>query len=408
MTLASFTTFVGFTFVNPFLPLYLHRELGVESYQEVALWSGLLFSAAPLLAALSAPFWGSLADRFGYKVMVQRAIFSFIFIVGLMGFAQNVWHLLFLRVLLGLLGGFNAMGMALITAITPREKTAQAVGLFQGARSFSNAFGPIMGGVLADTLGMRQTFFVSAVLFIGALLLMVFGFEEDKAAVVQARAARKTASVWTMLRAPAFIAVMIALLMTQGIDNSFAPVLPLFVTMLEGTDSAAATLTGTIISAAAIAETLSATVAGRIATRIHPSTILLFTLGGGIIVCIPMALAATTTQFLFFRVLLALLAGGSLTLAYTVGGRLIPVELRGSGFGLLTSAALIGSAASPLVFGALAGFNLRAVFGTDAVIYLAIFLWVLLALRRFGAADLAPDPAGAPAGATPGDSAHPP
>src|SRR5262245_3094801 len=117
MTLASFTTFVGFTFVNPFLPLYLHRELGVESLQEVALWSGLLFSAAPLLAALSAPFWGSLADRFGYKVMVQRAIFSFIFIVGLMGFAQNVWHLLILRVLLGLLGGFNAMGMALITAI---------------------------------------------------------------------------------------------------------------------------------------------------------------------------------------------------------------------------------------------------------------------------------------------------
>src|SRR5437867_197794 len=121
ITLASFTTFVGFTFVNPFLPLYIHRELGIDSLQEVAFWSGLLYAVAPLLSALSGPFWGIVADRFGYKAMVQRAILTFVIIVGLMGLVQNVWQLLILRVLVGLLGGFNALGLALITTIAPRD-----------------------------------------------------------------------------------------------------------------------------------------------------------------------------------------------------------------------------------------------------------------------------------------------
>lgn len=380
ITIASFTTFVGFTFVNPFLPLYIHTELGINDLKEVALWSGFLFAAAPLLSALSAPFWGTLADRFGYKRMVQRAIFTFVILVGLMGLAQNVWQLLILRLLLGLFGGFNAMGMALITAITPREKTSEAVGLFQGARSFSGAVGPIMGGLLATAIGMRPTFYVSSALFVGAFLLMTFTYREDAATVALARAARKEVSLWSMLRVPAFLAVMVALFMTQAVDQSFGPILPLFVTLLEGSETTAALWTGVIISAAAVAATISATLMGRMATRYTPRTILLVTLFGGALICIPLALSQSAAQLLLWRVLLGLLAGGSLTLAYTVGGAYIPSELRGSGFGLLTSAGLIGGAVSPLVFGALAGFNLRAVFGVDAVIYGVMVVWVWVAM----------------------------
>jgi DHA1 family multidrug resistance protein-like MFS transporter len=292
-----------------------------------------------------------------------------------------------LRVLLGLLGGFNAMGMALITAITPRERTSMAVGMFQGARSFSGAVGPIMGGILADSVGMRPTFLVSSALFVGAFLLMAFAYREESGAVARARAERKAASVWPLLRAPAFLAVMVALLLTQAIDQSFGPILPIFVTQLEATDTSAASWTGLIVSAAAVAATVSATVVGRVATKYSPRTILLFTLAGGALISVPLALSATTPQLLFWRTLLGLLAGGSLTLAFSFGGTLIPPELRGAGFGILTSAGLIGSAASPLVFGALAGLNLRAVFGADAAIYLVICLWVLVALRRSTATE---------------------
>src|SRR5512143_2804601 len=89
VTLAVFITFVGFSFVSPFLSLYIHRELGIEDMREVALWNGFLFGITPLLGAFSGPFWGSLADRFGYKAMVQRAMFTIIFVLTGMAFVQN-------------------------------------------------------------------------------------------------------------------------------------------------------------------------------------------------------------------------------------------------------------------------------------------------------------------------------
>src|SRR5439155_24410819 len=103
--------------------------------------------------------------------------------------------------------------------------------------SSSGAFGPIMGGVLADQIGMRPTFYVSAGLLIVAFLLITLAFREDQQSVAQARAERQKVSAWSMFRVPAFLAVMVALLMTQAIDYSFGLILPFFVSVLEGNDA---------------------------------------------------------------------------------------------------------------------------------------------------------------------------
>ncbi|MBI5878625.1 MAG: MFS transporter [Chloroflexi bacterium] len=383
ITLASFTTFSGFTFFSPFIPLFVHSELGIESLAEVAFWSGVLIAAPPLLSALSAPFWGSLADRYGYRAMVQRAILTFVVVVGLMAFVTNIWQMLILRMLSGLLGGFNAMGMALITNVTPKTKTAQAVGLFQGARTFSNAFGPLLGGVLSAWIGMRPTFIVSAALFVGAFIMLRLFWRDEVEETSGARStSRSTVSLWNAVRTPAFFAVMIALFLTQAVDQSFGPILPLVVQQMQPSDTASATLwTGLIVSVAAVGATISAMAAGRLATKFQPRSVLLFTLLAGAAVCVPLAAAMTTPGLLFWRALLGLLAGGSATLAYTVGGTHLPDELRGSGFGLLTSAALLGGAVSPLVYGVIAGVDLRLPFTLNSLVYVAVFAWVLVALR---------------------------
>ncbi len=332
-------------------------------------------------AAFSAPLWGLLADRWSYKRMVQRA--QLIMIVVLCGSAivQNVEQLFVLRVSLGLLGGFGAMSMALITSITPREQTGQAIGLMQGARAMSAAIGPILGGVFADRVGIRPSFFASAAMGLLSFILVSIVFHEDVHTIARKRAEGRKVSLRQMIRAPAFLAVALVLFMVQSIDNSFGPVLPLFVTKLEGSEADVATWTGLIISAAAVATAISSTSLGRFATQRHPRSLLLFTLLGGAMICVPLALSQTTAQFMLWRVLLGLLAGGSITLAYTQGGMFIPNERRGSGFGMLTSATLIGSALGPLVAGAIAGIDLRWVFGVDALVYAAIFGWVLFALR---------------------------
>ncbi|HEV2121511.1 MAG TPA: MFS transporter, partial [Chloroflexota bacterium] len=73
MTLVVFIAFFGFNFVMPILPLYV-RFLGVTDVAEAALVSGLMLAISPLMASIFSPLWGLVADRYGRKRMVQRAM----------------------------------------------------------------------------------------------------------------------------------------------------------------------------------------------------------------------------------------------------------------------------------------------------------------------------------------------
>src|SRR3954452_7589547 len=86
---AVFVSFSGFTFVMPFLPLYI-TQLGVTDAGDAALWSGLLFGISPLISGLMAPVWAMAADRYGRKVMLQRSLGAFAILIILMAFVTNV------------------------------------------------------------------------------------------------------------------------------------------------------------------------------------------------------------------------------------------------------------------------------------------------------------------------------
>src|SRR4030095_13020429 len=104
--------FFGYTLVMPFLPSFV-RELGVTSKAGIAFWSGLILSCSPLVASLCGPIWGRLGDRWGLKIMAQRATVANALLWFSMGFAQNVYQLLALRALLGLLRGFHSVSLGL-------------------------------------------------------------------------------------------------------------------------------------------------------------------------------------------------------------------------------------------------------------------------------------------------------
>jgi MFS family permease len=69
-------------------------------------------------------------------------------------------------------------------------------------------------------------------------------------------------------------------------------------------------------------------------------------------------------------------SGTALTAIYSVAGSVIPTSAQGAGFGLLTSAALIGVATSPLIAGTLAAWTLRGVFVLDVMLLLLLALFV--------------------------------
>ena len=62
----------GYTLVMSFLPIYV-QELGVAGTGAIALWSGLILSASPLMAALLVPVWGRIGDQYGMKLIATRA-----------------------------------------------------------------------------------------------------------------------------------------------------------------------------------------------------------------------------------------------------------------------------------------------------------------------------------------------
>ena len=63
------------TLLLPFLPLYV-QQLGVEHAAAIVQWSGVAFGATFFGAAMTAPLWGRLADRYGRKLMLIRAAAS--------------------------------------------------------------------------------------------------------------------------------------------------------------------------------------------------------------------------------------------------------------------------------------------------------------------------------------------
>ena len=160
MVATVFVVFTGFAFVLPFMTLYV-RELGVADPDAVALWAGVLIGIAPLTAAVMAPVWGRLADRYGQKRMALRALVSYVILLVLSALVTNVGQLLVLRFGVGFFGGLGPLGLAMATARVPREHTGRAVGSIQSAQILSAAIGPVAGGVLADWIGIRATFVVT-------------------------------------------------------------------------------------------------------------------------------------------------------------------------------------------------------------------------------------------------------
>src|SRR5215212_7661923 len=115
---SQFFTLVGFGLGLPFLPMYI-QSLGVTERAEVALWSGVIGGSAALAMAVMAPIWGVLADRFGRKPMLVRSMLGGAVLVGAMGFVNDVWQLLGIRLMQGAVTGSQAAAAALVAAATP-------------------------------------------------------------------------------------------------------------------------------------------------------------------------------------------------------------------------------------------------------------------------------------------------
>ena len=407
MVLAVFLAFFGFQFVQPILPLYV-RYLGVTEVSAAAAWAGGMMAISPLLAALCAPLWGIVADRYGRKRMVQRSLVGFTIATLLMGLAQTVRQLFLLRAVVGLFGGFSAMVMAYLVTVTPRQRASEAFGLLQAAQVAGAVVGPAAAGLLADRYGLRAPYWLAAGLLLVGFAVVTVVTEDDRQVARESdeaegpSARRDGASprqqpgpLWRLLRHPVMPLTLAVLLTSQFIDRSFGPILPLYIADLGTAPQTVASLAGLTTSLGAIATACSAMLVGRLAGRRPLWHLLLPMLVAGLVLSLAMALVQTATQLLALRMLLGLFAGGTLTLGYALANRVIPDERKGAAFGALATVTLFGTASSPVASGLLARVSLRSVFVLDSAIYGLVLVWMWWALRSSHSTPLRERPSAA-------------
>lgn len=101
--------------------------------------------------------------------MLLRASLGMPIVIGFMGFAQNVYELIGLRVLQGAITGYSTACITLIATQTDNEHAGWALGTLSTADIAGSLLGSVIGGYIEENLGLQNVFFVT-----GALLLIAF------------------------------------------------------------------------------------------------------------------------------------------------------------------------------------------------------------------------------------------
>jgi MFS family permease len=177
---------------------------------------------------------------------------------------------------------------------------------------------------------------------------------------------RRSTPFTAFLRYPHFMTVLALLLIAQFVDRGLSLLIPLQVAHMPGVEAAATS--GLIIAVAAVGATLSASVVARMSQWVPAGQLLLAQLVIGGAFCGLMALAETRLPLLLLRTVVALCLGGTLTLAYTLGGMIVPAETRGAAFGWLALGVQIGTALSPLLNGWIAAASLPRAYLLNGVL----------------------------------------
>ncbi|OFW16812.1 MAG: hypothetical protein A3F70_12410 [Acidobacteria bacterium RIFCSPLOWO2_12_FULL_67_14] len=382
ITAAAFVGFTGFTLVMPFLPLYI-RQLGVSDIGEIALWTGATLGVSPAIAALTAPLWGRVGDRFGSKLLVQRSLISFIVVMTAMAYVTKAWHLFALRAIQGFFAGYGPLTLSMAARSAPRDKMAAAIGTVQTAQRMGPALGPVIGGVLAPAVGLRNAFFVAAGFYAAAFVLVTVLYREPPRQP-QAPGGRRRLPFASILAFENFLLIMVLLFALQLVDRSFGPILPLHLGEIGYAQEDVPLVAGILFSVLAFTGALGNQLSNRLLRRHSPRAIIAWAVlvAAGALGVLTMASAMWLMACAM--AVAGLCIGTSITTAYTAGGAVIPQEVHATAFGFLTGASLIGVAISPVLSGLVGARSIRAVFvaGLVLLVVLAVIVRRLMVERN--------------------------
>jgi EmrB/QacA subfamily drug resistance transporter len=174
--LGSSMAFIDSTVVNVALPaLQTNLHATALDVQWVVEAYALLLAALLLVG-------GSLADRYGRRLIFIIGVGLFALSSIWCGLAPNINQLIIARAVQGVGGALLVPGsLAIISASFEDERRGQAIGTWSGFTAITTAFGPVLGGWLIEHVSWRAVFFLNLPLAVLVILISLRHVPESRA-----------------------------------------------------------------------------------------------------------------------------------------------------------------------------------------------------------------------------------
>lgn len=370
-----FCTAFGVSQLAPILPLYFH-DLGVQTPEAMSLWSGLATGATYIIVCLAAPFWGRVADKKGRKITLIRSSFGMALCNILIAFQTTPEGVVLIRLVQGLVSGFYSASITLIASESPIERTGWALGLLASANLAGSLIGPLLGGYIADTVGIRNDFIIVGTLMgLAGVLATIFIHEN----YVPQPNPEKLSIRKLKEQIPEFnsiVALCVASFIYAICIMSSQPVISVYIKGIVPSDTEnLAFIAGAVFSAMGIAQLMSSSPLGKLVDKIGPRKVLVVSLIYVGILNIPQAYVSDVYQLAIIRFLQGFGLGGMLPALNTYLSSKTPREFTGQVFSYNQSCLFFG-----YFLGSVGGASLMAWLGFTTLFWVSGGLFIISAL----------------------------
>ena len=372
---AEFTAVMGFSFVTPFVPIYVREQFGLTHGHGLEFVSGLATGATGIGLAITGPIWGVVADRYGRKAMLVRSIVGGGVAVGLMAFARTPGEFISLRLLQGSLSGTIPAATSLVAAETPRNRVGWAVGVLTSAIALGSAAGPVIGGFAAPVIGIPRLFLIASVILAGAAVpVLVLVRERPRAPAAQHRGAGRA----SLRSAPPGTgrALSVLLLGQLGVQGVYFATVQLLVLKLVTVGGGSASIyTGFAFGAIGVLTAAASLVYSRLAGMAGYLWVVAAAAAALAAAALVLAAGASAGVTAAAVVLVGAGFGTASPALATMIGLESPRAVQGTVFGFSSSFIAVGIAAGPIAAGAGA-----AVYGIDPALIATAAIAAVLAV----------------------------
>lgn len=384
--LGCFITGMGYSMTMPFVSLFI-SDLGHYSKLQINLYSGLAFAMTFIAQAIVSPYWGSLADRKGRKLMCMRASGVMALTISLTGFAPNALYIIVMRFIQGAFSGYINNATALMAGETPHQRSGWVMSQMMTAGTAGNLVGPLLGGalssyfgnILGGAWGYRIPFFITGFLMFLVFLGTTFLVHEDFTPISRA----KMKPIGQIMKSLPELKLIIVMFITTMLVNSSAmsidPIVSLYVKSMMPSSSNIAFIAGVVAAAPGLGTLVAASRIGHTMDKIGPLRVLRIGLLVGAVLFVPMALTHSPWLLAGLRFIFGIASAAMLPAAQTVLTLDTPSESFGRIFSYNQSFQAVGCVLGSLLGSAISGLsNYATVFWATGFTLLVNFILVLI------------------------------